>query len=156
MQNFIELLIYALVIFFVWKLIFKRPSKFKHKLSDEEYLKREFMRVENTIHAEEFGKKFEKLKRKGFEGEGIYIFTNLKNNKKYVGQSVNLLNRVNGHLKGKGNPDLHLDMQKGDKFTIQFMKLKDSEFNNLDAFEKHYIYKLNSYHVGYNKTRGNH
>ena len=96
------------------------------------------------------------LQRKGYNTEGVYIFTNLsKGNQKYVGQSIDMLNRVNAHLIGRGNKDLYSDIQRGDEFTIELIKLKESEFTQLDMLEKYWITKNNSYYNGYNKTRGN-
>lgn len=157
MLNFIELLIIVFIVVILFNIFKfrkkKDPKKYKH--SDEEYFNREVMRFENTIYAHEFHSKFAELTRRGFNIPGVYIFTNLNNNKKYVGQSIHLLTRVKGHLKGKGNPALYADLKCGHKFSVRFIKLKDTRFKNLNSLEKYYISKLNSYYSGYNKTRGN-
>lgn len=96
------------------------------------------------------------LVKKGYDTEGVYIFTNLsKGNQKYVGQSINMINRVNTHLIGRGNKDLYNDIKRGNEFTIELIKLRESEFAQLDMLEKYWITKNNSYYNGYNKTRGN-
>lgn len=92
---------------------------------------------------------------RGYNEPGIYIFTNLNNKSKYVGQSINPIDRINNHTKGRGNPDIYNDIQKGVKFSIEILKLKDTRFSNLNDLERHYISKYNTYHNGYNRTRGN-
>lgn len=160
MANLVELLILIIVVVVLFKINSKIKGRtdskeYNYKYTDDEYFEKEVMRFENTIYAKDFNNKYVDLNRKGFETEGIYIFTNLSNNRKYVGQSIHLLSRVKGHLSGHGNPELHKDLKKGYEFKIQFIKLGNSEFNNLNALEKAYISKTNSYYGGYNKTRGN-
>lgn len=157
MLNFIELpiIVFIVVILFnIFKFKKKKGLK-KYKHSDEEYFNREVMRYNSTVYAHEFNKRLAELSRKGFNVPGVYIFTNLNNNKKYVGQSIHLLTRVKGHLKGTGSPALYSDLKCGHKFSVRFIKLKDTRFKNLNSLEKYYISKLNSYYSGYNKTRGN-
>lgn len=158
MLNFFELSIVIIIVVILFKIMSKFTKKEdskKYKYSDEEYFNREVMRYNSTVYAHEFNKRLAELSRKGFNVPGVYIFTNLNNNKKYVGQSIHLLTRVKGHLKGTGSPALYKDLKYGHKFTIQFIKLKDTRFKNLNSLEKYYISKMNSYYSGYNKTRGN-
>ena len=87
---------------------------------------------------------------------GVYIFSNLsKNNYKYVGQSIDMINRVKTHIRGNGNPEMYKDIINGDIFTINLIKLKDTKFSSLNSLERYYISKYNTYYNGYNKTRGN-
>ena len=157
MSDFISLLITVGLIYYIGKFLIKfLIEKVSWVLLDKEAVaERERMRYENTIHAKEFFLMENELKMRGFNSKGIYIFTNLKNKRTYVGQSVNVLRRVQQHLNGRGNKDLHNDFIRGDKFTIRFIKLTDTPFKTLNALERHYISKKNSYYAGYNKTQGN-
>lgn len=121
----------------------------------ETKIQQEIERAGNKVNSDLFESEKENLKKKGFNSPGVYIFSNLKNGKKYVGQSVNILNRVSTHLKGRGSSGLNLDRINGDKFTIQLIKLEGSQFSTLNSLEKHYIKEMESYKKGYNKTRGN-
>lgn len=137
---------------------FKSLFKKKRTLTPEEidrYIKKESLKMKDTVYMEDFYKVKKNLERRGFECPGVYIFTNLRNGRKYVGQSVNILNRVNTHIKGRGSQDLHEDMLLGHEFIIQFIKLKDTRFKNLNDLERYYIKKMNAFTQGYNKTRGN-
>lgn len=107
------------------------------------------------IKLEDFAYKKKALVNQDFNNAGIYIFTNLDNGAKYVGQSINPINRIDNHIKGRGNPELYCDIEKGDKFAVKIIKLTDTNFDNLNDLERHYIAKYNSYYNGYNKTRGN-
>ena len=108
------------------------------------------------VVAREFSYKKNKLKREGFNSEGVYIFTNLSNNNyKYVGQSVDMLHRVETHLKGRGNKSIYQAVRQGNQFTIELVKLSESTFSSLDTLERYMISVNNSYYNGYNKTRGN-
>ena len=133
-------------------------NKRRTRVSDRElqdFIKNQQMRMMNTIDIKDFYKEKQYLIQKGFNEAGVYIFKNLDNNMKYVGQSVNVVNRVETHLKGRGNEDLYRDIKNNHRFLIEFIKLEDSNFYNLDELEKYYIAKYNSFISGYNKTRGN-
>lgn len=125
------------------------PSEVKRRVEKEK------MKMENTYQVRTLYKEKKFLIRRGFESPGVYIFTNLNNNRKYVGQSINMLRRVETHIKGRGNPEMHEDLAKGNEFIVQFVKLSDSLFYDLNTMERHYIKKMNAYTRGYNKTRGN-
>lgn len=86
---------------------------------------------------------------------GVYILFNKTQNMHYVGQSVDVLNRVNAHLTGKGNGDVYADYKYGNEFTIRIIKLANSGFKTLNELERHAIKTYNAYSRGYNKTRGN-
>lgn len=155
MRTIIELIVIIIIIY--WGIKFLKYNTFNKvkKIDVEAVIEAEKMKMMNTIYARDFYKYENELNERGFGTRGIYIFTNLKNNKSYVGQSINILSRIRTHLGGRGNPELYRDIEKGNKFTIQLVRLADSEFSNLDSLEKHYISKHDSYVSGYNKTRGN-
>ena len=138
--------------------ILSKFKKKKRKLSKEEiekYIKNEQMKSRNTILLADFENQKHSLSRRGFTAPGVYIFTNLNNGRKYVGQSKNILNRVNTHIKGRGSEDLFLDIQRGNDFILQFVKLSETKHRNLNSLEKYYIKKMKAFTHGYNKTRGN-
>lgn len=160
MRDFIELVIIGIIIYWSAKFIYNKLSNTVRKRREPEVdvkaiIEEQKMKMMNTIYADEFYKRERELRSRGFGGKGIYIFTNMRTNRKYVGQSIKVLKRVRTHLRGRGNKDLYKHMKAGDKFTIQFIRLADTNFSNLNALEKHYISKYNSYTAGYNKTRGN-
>lgn len=86
---------------------------------------------------------------------GCYIIHNLSKNIYYVGQSINVLQRVNNHLSGRGNISVYIDYNSGDKFDVSVIPLKESKFATLNSFERNLISAYDSYNHGYNKTRGN-
>lgn len=147
------ILILSLTIFILSKFKIKKRKLSKEEI--EKYIKKEQMKSRNTILLNDFEQQRKKLSRRGFSAPGIYIFTNLNNGKKYVGQSKNILTRVNTHIKGRGSSDLFLDIQRGNDFIIQFIKLSESNHRNLNSLEKYYIKKMRAFTNGYNKTRGN-
>lgn len=155
----VGLLVYRVVkyVYYEIKATVKRKSN-KGKVSDrefEEFMRSQQMRMANSIDIRDFHKEKRYLIEKGFNEAGVYIFKNLDNNKKYVGQSVNVVDRVETHLRGRGNEDLYRDIKNKNRFVIEFIRLEDSNFYNLNDLEKHYISEHNSFLSGYNKTRGN-
>lgn len=86
---------------------------------------------------------------------GVYIIYNNTKAKYYVGQSKNVLKRVNNHFNGHGNGDVYADYKYGDNFTIKMIQLKGSGFTSLNELERHTIERYNAFAKGYNKTRGN-
>ncbi|MBO5908075.1 MAG: GIY-YIG nuclease family protein [Clostridia bacterium] len=87
--------------------------------------------------------------------EGIYILYNKTKNLYYVGQGVQVPDRVNSHFTGKGNGDVYADYKYGDKFTIRLIPLYKSGFPTLNALERAAIEAFDAFASGYNKTRGN-
>lgn len=96
---------------------------------------------------------------------GIYCFTNLINNKKYIGQSVNLYARIKAHYANYKNPKYHhLILYKAilkygiDNFKLEIIECiqqSDNVKEELDQLEIKYIKQFNSYSPnGYNMTLG--
>lgn len=110
-------------------------------------------------------KQFQQMRNKRFKGNkhyasdynfaGIYVLHNTSKKMYYIGQGKNVLDRVNSHFAGRGNGDVYADYKYGDKWTIQMLALDNSDFYTLNDLERHAIEFYNSYHKGYNKTRGN-
>lgn len=91
--------------------------------------------------------------------EGVYIIRNIDENKYYVGQSINVVKRLRSHFNGRpskgGADDLNNALINGDRLEIVLLELKGSTFRDLNDMEAFFINHFNSYHKGYNRTRGN-
>ena len=96
-----------------------------------------------------------KRMRKKLSVPGIYVLRNTKTNKHYVGQSINIKERLLDHVSGNGNRMVRFAMEKGNQFEMMVIPLEDSGYKCLDKLEKHGIEVFNSYYKGYNRTRGN-
>lgn len=86
--------------------------------------------------------------------KGVYILYNKTKKMFYIGQSVNVYDRVYKHLTGSGNGDVYADFKYGDLFLVKTIRFEKRKHNTLNDLEKLYIKKYNSYAKGYNKTRG--
>ena len=96
---------------------------------------------------------------------GVYLITNTVNNKYYIGQAINLRNRLKSHIsnytnKRYDNPLYRAFNKYGlDKFTYQLLDvLEENDYKEarkqLDILEIKYIETYNSYNKGYNQTKG--
>lgn len=96
---------------------------------------------------------------------GIYLITNTVNNKCYIGQAINLRNRIKSHIsnytnKRYDNPLYRAFNKYGlDKFTYQLLDvLEEDDYKEarkqLDILEIKYIETYDSYNKGYNQTKG--
>lgn len=93
---------------------------------------------------------------------GIYCFTNKINNKKYIGQSRDIENRIKNHHKieynnpsnGCYNTKFYQALRKYgfDNFTIEI--LEECPIEKLNEREIYWIEYYNSYKEGYNSTLG--
>ena len=92
-----------------------------------------------------------KIKISNIDQSGCYVFLNQTKNIYYVGQSKNVLKRINQHLNAKGNGDVYADLKYVDKFIIFIVKCPEYELN---ITEKILIKEFNSYSNGYNKNSG--
>lgn len=93
------------------------------------------------------------------KNKGIYILTNIANNKQYVGMDSNMPRRFKQHIKGIGGkcPLLHdaLSAFGLDKWTVQFIPYPSISNTALRAVEQWYIGKLQTKHPnGYNMRDG--
>lgn len=86
---------------------------------------------------------------------GVYIINNVTKNKPYVGQSKNVLQRVQSHFTGHGNGDVYADYKYGDQFTIKMLDFTKTDFQSLNELERYCIKVCKAYEKGYNKTQGN-
>lgn len=96
--------------------------------------------------------------------KGIYCFTNKINNKKYIGQSIQLKERYNQHKRNHLNPD---DKSYNSSFYRAIRKYGFENFNyeiledndsltkeELNELEIYYINLYDSFKNGYNETQG--
>ena len=91
---------------------------------------------------------YSSIKRKSIK-EGVYLITNLKNGKKYVGQSVQPYGRRATHFsfhnteKHASNKILQSDLKEYGKQSFTFEILEHCNKEELLEKEKYYINKLN-------------
>ena len=91
---------------------------------------------------------------------GIYEIVNKINNKRYIGQAIDIEKRLNTHKKELLHNKHHNLILQGDfntygieSFEFNIVKLCEEEF--LNTMEKHYIEKFNTTAYGYNIKNGN-
>ena len=91
----------------------------------------------------------------------IYHITNKKNNKKYIGQTINYEIRKNTHLRNLRNGKHHSEkLQRAwnkygeDSFEFSVQEVEISTIEELYYLEIEEIKKFNSYFDGYNMTIG--
>jgi len=90
---------------------------------------------------------------------GIYCFTNKINNKKYIGQSINIEKRFLEHFNNSKNPNAHgydskfyRALRKYGVDSFEFDILEEVSLDQLNEKETFYIGYYNSYKNGYNST----
>lgn len=96
---------------------------------------------------------------KGEKISGIYKITNLNNNKVYIGQAVNIAERLRTHIKaGIGidptNSELYKDMKKIGVENFTFEILEACPPSILNDKEKFWISFYHGQDFGYNITKG--
>lgn len=89
---------------------------------------------------------------KQWDYSGVYVIQNLHNQYYYVGQSKQMLKRVNNHLTGKGNGNLYADYKYGAQLEITLIKVSNDRLNEV---ERLLIDRLQATTKGYNRTKGN-
>lgn len=85
---------------------------------------------------------------------GIYCWTNKINNKKYIGQSVNIERRKQQHIYGVGKYSTKISQAfaKYGLHNFTFEVLEEVEIDKLDIREQYWIDYYNSISEGYNIT----
>lgn len=92
---------------------------------------------------------------------GIYSITNSINNKRYIGQSIDIETRWKNHRNTAFNPNdasynypLYKAIRKYGLKNFKFEVLEECNMNELNNKEIFYIFKYNSTKNGYNQTDG--
>lgn len=87
---------------------------------------------------------------------GVYILQDKTNQKFYVGQAKNIKWRMYDHYQKSSNSEIDNRLYKEDEIiSKKYIPLAGSGYSNLDALEVAFIAYFDSYHNGYNSTRGN-
>lgn len=73
---------------------------------------------------------------KELDFRGVYAIINRTKEKYYLGQSGSVFRKVERHFKGYEHPDIFSDFKRKNKFVIQFFKLENSKYTDLNEFEK--------------------
>lgn len=83
-------------------------------------------------------------KFKDYKVSGIYLFTNLINQNKYVGQSKNIYSRIQSHLRSTINPNkkdyntpLHCAIRKYGLDAFEITVLEKCEYKLLNKREQY-------------------
>ena len=92
---------------------------------------------------------------------GIYKITNKLNNESYIGQSINIHERILTHLRSAQNPNskeyntpIHQSLRKNGITSFEISVLEECLEEQLDEREQYWIAFYDSYHNGYNQTEG--
>ena len=147
LSNMIELGIEAIIGTFSSK---KKIEKAKEPLSrlivnNEEIDVEEFLEMYDTrIH--NFNTKQDDIKiLKRSDFEGVYIIHNCTKNIFLVGKSKRVLRKVDRQFRGFENEDVYTDYENNDVFKIRIIKLKSSNYSNIEALEKKMKKKYGDY-----------
>ena len=94
--------------------------------------------------------------------QGVYLITNLINNKKYVGISNDIKQRWHAHVcaaKNENYNEYHTPLHRAirkygiENFSLQVLE-EIEDYCQIDEYEKKWIQYYNSYNEGYNQTPG--
>jgi hypothetical protein len=90
---------------------------------------------------------------------GIYCIRNIVNDKRYIGQSIDVFNRRASHYcalkQGKhSNDKLQNAWNKYKEENFEFYVIVKCDKDKLDELERYYVEMYDSYKHGYNKTPG--
>lgn len=84
----------------------------------------------------------------------IYKITNLLNQKSYIGQSINIEQRIKKHISSKDKYPIHEALRKYPLENFEFSVLEECPKELLNEREEYWISYYDSYKNGYNCTAG--
>lgn len=87
--------------------------------------------------------------------DGVYLIKNQTKDMYYVGQSINVKDRLFTHFTGRGNGDVYFDYRIGDSFLVRYYPFNPNQFRSIDELEYHLIRIYQSSETGYNRQQGN-
>lgn len=148
-RNYIILFIALVAAFavFSWWLAHRKERKMKKVIRDSSFISSDDF-LENWIIQDEKSGTPSGWKYKKFpgcyvilifdeppKGEDYTLYDDI-----YIGQSVNVTNRVHGHFTGKGNGDVYADLKYGRFAFVQMIPCERDDLNELeraliDAFD---------------------
>lgn len=85
---------------------------------------------------------------------GIYKITNLINNQSYIGQSINIEQRIKQHFRNKDKTAIDNAIQKYGKENFQWEIVEECSLKELNEREQYWILYYDTYRHGYNQTWG--
>ena len=83
---------------------------------------------------------------------GIYKITNLINNQSYIGQSINIEQRIKQHFRNKDKIAIDNAIQKYGKENFQWEIVEECSLKELNEREQYWILYYDTYRYGYNQT----
>jgi hypothetical protein len=105
----------------------------------------------NTPQARKYSKKELLRLRTKNDAPGVYILHNVNRHIYYVGQSEKIKASAKKHFKGTSHiKQLNKDISSGHNFNAVLIPLADTNFENLDNLETHYINQYDAAKTGYN------
>lgn len=87
--------------------------------------------------------------------DGVYLLGNKTKNKFYVGQSINVKDRIFAHFSGRGNGDVYADYIHDDQFIVRYYEFNKNQFRDINELEYHLIRIYEANKTGYNRQQGN-
>ena len=90
---------------------------------------------------------------------GVYVICNITKRKCYVGKHINAFNASWQLFRPREDSKNHIadlknDYDDGDKMAINFIRLKDTDFDTLDELEAFHIARYGACQNGYNSNVG--
>lgn len=119
----------------------------KEKVTAEEFMQMYDLRIYDIS-----SKQSDIKMMKNIEFEGVYILHNKSKNKYYVGKGNKIFRKIDRHFRGYGNADIYKDFQRGNKFYVRIIRLKNSGYDNIDILANEISKKYKAYETGYNKN----
>ncbi len=137
----------------------KLKEQKKEKQSIKQFLKKDdWMFFSKFIIIHDYDDYMHKIRDKISISEitGVYLIANATKHKMYVGYGSRAIEKCGQHFRARygandKTPEIRNDLLIEDVMCVNFVKLKDTDFDSLQDLAKHYIDKYNCYSPrGYN------